>query len=203
MQYTILLSALAASLASAAPSAFLPLGPSVTFIDVTQPPPRNLLQSRTPASVSARARRGAAAVTPQLFIEDPADSKKCAVSNFADRTTAFSASLEDCLCIAENLAQPEWKGKFLMRPIDGTKFGATAVGCRSCAFLVATDDEFGTNVGADDVREFIEEAVDRFGAKTEGERLGASGETVCENDSGREGTAAYAQTTWLLAHVPN
>lgn len=64
-----------------------------------------------------------------------------------------------------------------------------------------TDDDFGTNVGAEDVRSFISEAVERFDRG--GARLGASGETVCENDSGKEGTGALAKTFWLLAHVPN
>ncbi|SPO02107.1 uncharacterized protein DNG_04780 [Cephalotrichum gorgonifer] len=163
-----------------------PFSVPTTIIDVTLPPPAGLLVSRA----------------PQIFIPAPTDTLKCTSSTFANKTTQYSAALADCRCIVESLSTTEWAGKFFVRPSDGSKFGTTAVTCRSCAFVLESQSEFGTNMGAKDVAGYIGEAVERF-VREGGDKIGAEGETVCENDSGGEGVDEFSKTKWVIAHVPN
>ena len=134
--------------------------------------------------------------TPQLFVPGDSSDLKCTASTFAKKTTDFSASTEDCLCIATDLSSADWAGSFLLRPADGVKYGATAVTCRSCSFVVETAGEGGVSVGAADVAGYVRDAAERF----PGDRLGAEGETVCE-DGVVEG--GFVKIKWTIAHVPN
>ena len=153
-----------------------------TTIDVTLPPPTGL-----------RPR------APQLFVPGDDSTLKCTASTFANKTTEFSATTEDCLCIADNLSTEDWSGSFLLRPADGVGFGATAVTCRSCSFVVETKAEGGTSVGSEDVAGYVRDAVERF-VKLDMDRIGAEGETVCED--GVE-VGGFVNMKWSIAHVPN
>src|SRR5262245_13535127 len=155
-------------------------------IDVTKTPEENGLLRRE------------AAAAPQFIRGD--DSNKCGGSTFNTLTSDWSAQSEHCQCIFDNLKRAEWKGKFYARPIDGSKFGATAVVCLSCAFVVTSPNDFGTNVGTEDVMDLIRDSISRFGRNN---RIGAKGDMECENDNGRSGPDAQSATTWSIEHVPN
>ncbi|KAL2106328.1 hypothetical protein VUR80DRAFT_9666 [Thermomyces stellatus] len=126
-------------------------------------------------------------------------AQKRTASTFADKTTDFSASTEDCLRIADSLSAPEWAGSFLLRPADCVAFGCTAVTCRSCSFVVETKGEGGTSVDSEDVVGYMRDAEERFGGAGAA-RIGADGETVCED--GVE-IGAFVNVKWTIAHVLN
>lgn len=156
-------------------------------------------RSSTTIDVALPPHRGLHRRAPQLFVPGDDSTLKCTASTFANKTTEFSASTEDCLCIADSLSTEEWSGSFLLRPADGVGFGSTAVTCRSCSFLVETKAEGGTSVGSEDVVSYVRDAVERF-VRLDTDRIGAEGETVCED--GVE-VGGFAKIKWTIAHVPN
>jgi len=132
----------------------------------------------------------------QLFIKTE-DWNKCGGSSFNIATSRFSADVKDCQCIVDNLALPDWKGKFFVRPVDGSKFGAKAVECQSCQFLIQSSNDFGTNVGAQDVMDLIKDSITKF---AQNGKVGAWGEMDCENDNGKSGPDGLSKTRWEIGH---
>jgi hypothetical protein len=135
------------------------------------------------------------AVEKRQFYINPDQNKhydRCGGSTFTSLTSQYSPSVSDCKCVVDGVNKRG--GYWFARPVDGLKVMTQIISCGSCAFAVKSDNDFGSQVGDTDVRDLINDAINRFAKNG---LIGATGDMGCQNDQNE------AKTTWTIMHVGN